>query len=96
MERLVLFKLTTEQDRAQLLLKEWNRFRSSGACSLIFDIQESKDRLEDLATRLSAELYCADAEELYQACLQFESELEQLKERVFVDLIAGLQKSNTK
>lgn len=88
--------MTTEQDRAQVLLDEWNRFRVSGACSLIFDIQESKDRLESLATRLSAELYCADADELYKACLQFESELEQLKQRVFVDLIAGLQKSNTK
>lgn len=96
MERLVLSKLTNQQDKAQRLLEEWHRFRLSGACSLIFEIQEKKDRLENLALRLSAELYCAESDDLDQACLQFESELDQLKQKVYVDLITGLQKTKTK
>lgn len=95
-EGLVLPKVTTQQDKAQALLNEWHRFRASGACAFIFEIQEGKDRLENLATKLTAELYCADTDELGKACSLFESELDRLKQKVYVDLIAGLKKTNDK
>ena len=88
--------MTTEQTRAQNLLSEWHRLRDSGVCAYIFDIQESKDKLENMAGLLSVELYCASDHNLNDACSRFENELEQLRQQVHVDLIAGLQKTKTK
>ena len=92
----IRYKVTTQQDKAQRLLTEWHRFRNSGACAFFFEIQESKDRLENLASSLSAGLYCADSDDLNLICDKFEFELNKLKQRVYVDLIAGLQKTNDK
>lgn len=90
-------KVTTQQARAQILLSEWHRLRNSGACAYIFDIQERKDRLENLAAILSAEMYCSPVDkDLDIVCARFEQELEKLRQNVHVDLIAGLKKSNTK
>jgi hypothetical protein len=88
--------VTTQQIRAQILLSEWHRLRDSGACAYIFDIQERKDRLENLAGLLSAELYCSPAENLDDVCGRFEHELEKFRQNVHVDLIAGLKTSSTK
>lgn len=88
--------MTVQQLRAQNLLSEWHRLRSSGVCAYIFDIQESKDRLEDLSALLSIELYCSPDDKLDSICNRFEVELEQLRQRVHNDLIAGLQISKTK
>lgn len=92
----IQYKVTTEQVRAQTLLSEWHRLRESGACAYIFDIQERKDRLENLAAMLSAGLYCSPVEDLDLVCHRFELELEKLRQNVHVDLIEGLKTSNTK
>jgi hypothetical protein len=83
--------VTAQQIKAQDLLLEWHRLRSSGVCAFILDIQERKDRLENLAALLSAEMYCSSADNLELICSRFEKELDNLRQKVFVDLIAGLQ-----
>jgi hypothetical protein len=88
--------VTAQQVRAQNLLLEWHGLRNSGVCAYIFDIQESKDRLESLSALLSVELYCSPDNKLNDICGRFENELEQLKYRVHKDLIAGLQTTKTK
>jgi hypothetical protein len=88
--------VTSQQIRAQILLTEWHRLRNSGACAFIFDIQERKDRLENLARLLSIGLYCSPAENLDDVCCQFELELEKFRQHVHVDLIAGLKNTSTK
>jgi hypothetical protein len=93
--KIIQFKVTSSQSRAQLLLTEWQALRSSGACTFIFDIQENKDKLENMAALLSAEMYCSPVEHLDLICSRFEQELEKFRNRVHIDLIAGL-KSKTK
>lgn len=88
--RIIQFKVTTSQLRAQELLTEWHELRLSGACAYIFDIQERKDRLETMAALLSAEMYCSPPEHLDSICSRFEQELEKFRNRVHIDLIAGL------
>lgn len=89
--------VTLYQDRAQLLLDEWHRLRSAGACAFLLDIQEHKDRLENLAAILSAEMYCSPVtQDLVETCNRFESELDRFRQKVYQDLLAGLKKSKTK
>lgn len=86
-----------QQSRAQILLTEWRRLRSSGACAFVLDIQEHKDRLEHLASVLNLELYCsAEDSNFDEKCDQFELELNRFKQQIYQDLLAGLQKSNAK
>lgn len=87
----------TSQLRAETLLSEWRRLRSSGACAFVLDIQEHKDRLEQLASVLNLELYCsAEDSNFDDKCNQFEQELNRFKQQIYQDLLAGLQKSNAK
>ena len=95
--KIIQSDLTLYQDRAQLLLTEWHRLRDNGACAFILDIQEYKDKLESLAIVLSAEMYCSPVtEDLINECNRFEIELERYRQKVYQDLLAGLQNSNTK
>jgi len=81
-----------EQLKAKDLLLEWHSLRNSAACAYIFDIQECKDKLEDLAALLSVQLYCSPVENLCNITVEFEHELNQLKQNVHIDLLAGLKK----
>jgi hypothetical protein len=95
--KIIQSKLTSYQDRAQLLLDEWHRLRSAGACAFLLDIQQHKDKLESLAAVLSAEMYCSPVtQDLIEACNRFELELDRLRQKVYQDLLAGLQNSKTK
>ena len=95
--KIIQSKLTSYQDRAQLLLDEWHRLRSTGACAFLLDIQQHKDKLESLAAVLSAEMYCSPVtEDLIKECDRFELELDRMKQKVYQDLLVGLQKHNTK
>lgn len=80
------------RQRAQALLEQWNRFRLGRSCSHVLHFQEIKDRLENLATIITAEMYCSPTEQLLEEhCATFEKELDKFREKVFQDLLTGIQ-----
>lgn len=95
--KIILSNVTNNQIRAQTLLDQWHRFRSSRVCNDVLDIQQTKDRLEKMAVSIATGMYCMPADpELNSSCDRFEQELGKLKEKIYQDLLVGLQSSKTK
>lgn len=94
---LVWKTILSEVNRAQDLLEQWHRYRDSGSCADVLNIQQSKDRLEHLAAELTAGMYCIPTDpQLEVTCDHFEIELVKFKHKVYQDLLKGLRVSNTK
>lgn len=95
--KIILFKVTNTQIRAQNLLTQWHRLRGNGSCADVLNIQQSKDRLEDLSASLTAGMYCVPMDPtLEDKCQSFEVELEKLKDKMHRDLLQGLSHGHHK
>lgn len=82
------------QFRAQTLLEQWHRYRNSGSCVDLLDIQQAKDYMDKMSEVLTAQMYCSLTDfELNIHCDRFELELFKFKNRLFKDLLSGLQVS---
>jgi hypothetical protein len=78
--------------RATKLLKEWRELEQSGACAFFLDLQECKYKLEQIADRLTTEIYWKDCTNpLSKTCDRFEAELGKYKNKAQLDLLAGLK-----
>jgi len=82
------------QFRAQTLLEQWHIYRNSGSCVDLLDIQQAKDYMDKMSEVLTAQMYCSLTDiDLSDQCDRFEFELFKFKNKLFKDLISGLQVS---
>ena len=90
--KIIQSNVTDLRQRAQVLLEQWDRFRLGRSCAQVLEFQENKDRIEHLATVLTAEMYCSPTEQfLKEHCDIFEKELDKFREKVYKDLLQGIQ-----
>ena len=77
----------TPQERAEKLLQEWALCQNAKPKKNAVDIQLDKDVIKPWATYLTRQLAWGDHVELVEACNQFESRLETLKEKIVIEVL---------
>lgn len=77
----------TPQDHAKQLLEEWNLCVKAKPKSNAVDIQLDKDLAALCASNLMQQLAWGNDNEIQEACYQFESRLQALKEKLVIEVL---------
>lgn len=84
--------MTQTEHRAQELLDLWDAIKTSRSCIHVVDIQQHKDKLNNLANMIRLGLYAEYLpDSLDVVCDEFELEYIKVRNKIHHDLIETLQ-----
>lgn len=84
--------MTQTEHRAQELLDLWDAIKTSRSCIHVVDIQQHKDKLNNLANMIRLGLYAEYfPDSLDVVCDEFELEYIKVRNKIYHDLIETLQ-----
>lgn len=84
--------MTQTEHRAQELLDLWDAIKTSRSCIHVVDIQQHKDKLNNLANMIRLGLYAEYLpDSLDVVCDEFELEYIKVRNKIYHDLIETLQ-----
>ena len=77
------------QTRARELLDEWELYRKARPREHVLSIQFDKDQMSTWAVHLRRAMMWGSANEVAEACHQFEQRLTQFKDNIVIELLTN-------